>query len=327
MSDIQDQGLEDETSEIQDGVGASTDAESPAIADSSDAIDDSKPEENVLSIVRDVTGAKKDEPAAASSATGEEAGEKPGEEEQPGPDDENYSDVPFNKHPRFQKLLSERNAFKTDADRYQNVQNFLDQQGLDAQETADLLIAGGLMKSNPVEAWKRIKPTIQNLLVAAGEAMPDDLRQRVQAGELTREAAIEISRAKAEAQSSQRQMSFGEQQAVRRQQQEQINAVMTAASGWEADRRVKDPNFEAKLPALRKEIVWLQSQEGVPTTPQGVQVQMKKAYDAVNAAIPAVKPSLARRQPVAPIRGGQVAGNARPEPNSILDIIRANRQT
>jgi hypothetical protein len=73
-----------------------------------------------------------------------------------------YSDVPFNKHPRFQELLAPaQQRSRSDAVRYNNVQNFLDTQGLSAEEAADMLVIGGLMKVNPLEAWKRMQPTLK----------------------------------------------------------------------------------------------------------------------------------------------------------------------
>lgn len=105
--------------------------------------------------------------AAAPSAEGEEAGEAAGD---PAPakaaDDENFSDVPFNQHPRFKQLVRQRNEFRVDAERYNNVQTYIDQQGLSAEEAADGLLIMGLMKTDPAKAWEMLKPRVQTLLVA-----------------------------------------------------------------------------------------------------------------------------------------------------------------
>jgi hypothetical protein len=65
--------------------------------------------------------------------------------------------------------------------------------------------------------------------------------------------------------------------------------------------------------------------EGRPNTPEGVKAQLEKAYKAVNATFRPPAP-VPQRRPVAPVTGGQVAGNQRPEAMSTLDIVKANRR-
>lgn len=300
----------------------------PAVSSPATGEDDNE----LLSVVRDVVKDRK-VVDPASPAEGEEVqGQEPGSEQKK-PDDENFSDVPFNKHPRFQQLLRERNSFKQDAERYQNVDRFLFDAGLSSVEAADGLTIMGLAKTNPAEAWKQIRPWLEKLVVAAGEVIPDDLRQRVAKGELSQDAALEVSKARATAASVQAAQSFREQQEERRQQTSNQNAVQQTAADWEADRMTKDPNFAAKQPAVMKEVIYLQRTDGMPTTPQGVIDMLKKAYKTVNDGLkpaPVTTPAV-RQQPVRPVTGGQVAGNQRPAPAgkemSTLDIIRANRRT
>lgn len=293
--------------------------EQSAEAQSSSAADVSKPAEpkDTLSIVRDVVDPNK--AAAASSAKespegGNAAGQLP-------KDNENFSDVPFNKHPRFQEVLGKLKTAETDATRYRNVENFISEQGLGAEEAADLLRIGGLIKTNPVEAWKQMRPVVERVLIAAGEILPADLKDRVQRNELSPEAAAEISRARASQQSMQVRQQFDQQQGQARQQREMADAVQGAVASWESDRRTRDPNFEAKMPLLQKEVAWLQMKEGRPNNPMGVQAQLQKAYDAVNASYR--PPAATRQKPaVAPIPNGQAAANAAPaKPKSTMDII------
>lgn len=293
-------------------------------ASSSDATGEE--DKDLLSIVRDVVDKDKPKSDPASPADGEEDGDQTDKQAKK-PDDENYEDVPFHKHPRFQHLLRKSKTFEQDAIRYQNVQNFISQQGLNADEAAELLIVGGLRKTDPVATWQRIKPWVQQLLVDAGEVLPDDLRQRVQNGELSQEAAYEISRTKAAHQSMQTTASFRQQQEEQRRQQEAGAAVTGAAQSWEAERRQRDPNFDAKIEPLMKEVAWLQAREGKPKTPEGVREQLQKAYRAVNTAFVAPKPPTQTQRPaLRPVTGGQVAGNQQPKGANTLDIVRANRR-
>ena len=322
---------DNEIEELEPSTSSTLDAEakvtepSPDDANSSDATGDT--DDSLLSVVRDVvTESRKDQ--TASPAEGEEDGQT-ADDLKPKEDAEDYSDVPFNKHPRFQQLLRKAKANEAEATQYRNVQGFLDRSGLSSEEAADGLIIMAMMKTDPVEAWKRLKPRVQTLLVAAGEVLPDDLQQRVTAGEMSRDAAMEVSRARAGVQSVQVRQSFEQQQAQRRQQNEAASALTGAATTWGEDRRRKDPNFDVKLVPLQKEILFLQQTEGKPTTPDGVKAQLAKAYKAVNDALPkpAAQTAPPRKPAIRPITGGQVAGGQKPESMSTIDIVRANRRS
>lgn len=297
---------------------ASNAAPSPATGETED--------DGLLSVVRDVVDAsRKPDDQAASPAEGEEGQvqDDGGAKQQ---DDEDFSDVPFHKHPRFQQLLRKSKAHEQDAVRYRNVQGFMDENGLAAEEAADLLVIGGLMKTNPIEAWKRMKPTIQKLLIAAGEVLPDDLRDRVQKGELAQDAALEVSRSRATQQSVQATRSFEERRRTQQTEQQAVADVQQAAVDWETNRRAKDPNFEAKMPLLMKEVAYLQRIDGVPNTPAGVQAQLAKAYKAIvlpSAATPTPQAKPAPKKAITPVRGGTVAGTPTPAEQSTLDVVRS----
>jgi hypothetical protein len=295
-------------------------------ANSSSAADETP--KDTLSVVRDVVAASQEEKPTepGSSPEGEDATvETAGK----AADDENYTDVPFHKHPRFQQLLRDKKAADVDAVRYRNVESFLERSNLDAAEAADGLEIMGLAKTDPVAAWERMKPFVEKVAIAAGVIMPPDLQQKVQQGHMSREAAIEVSTARAQVQSAQTRQQLQQQQAERRAQMEGQQAIVGAALSWEADRKTKDPNFDAKLPALQREIAYLHSTEGRPNTPQGVTEQCERAYKAVNAAFrpPVTAPTPQRKPAVRPVTGGQVAGNPAAEANSTLDIIRAHRRS
>jgi hypothetical protein len=283
---------------------------------------------STLSVVRDVVNESRGTSDPASPAeSDEDTGKAAGAKKEA--DDENYSDVPFNKHPRFQQLLRKSKAYEQDAVRYQNVQGFLDNHGLSGEEAADGLTIMSLMKTDPAEAWSRLQPTLQKLAVAAGVILSDDLQQRVARGELSPQAASEISQATAKASSVQAAQSFHEQ---RRQQQERTahaTSIQQTAATWEQDRMAKDPNFVAKQQPLMKEIAYLHMTEGKPNTREGVLDQLGRAYKAVNASFRPPAPAAPQQQrPAArPVTGGQVAGNQRPAGGSTLDIVRANRRT
>ena len=323
-----DKTLDSSTSETPDVATGVDQTTTVAAAASSDATGEDQPLDT-LSIVRDVVGLKDAAGAdQASPATGQDDGlTTDAKDEKKEPDDEDFSDVPFSKHPRFKQLIKQRNEFRRDATEYQNVQNFMDKNGIAAEEAAEGFVIMGLMRTDPAAAWERLKPHVQQLLVAAGEVLPDDLAQRVQRGEMPAEAAHEVSRSRAQVQSVQARQSFQEQQAERQRQTEMVGSLVNAATTWEADRRAKDPNFEAKMLPLQKELAFIQMREGKPTTPDGVLDQLKRAYTSVTPAPAPAVPTPQRRPIARNPMSGQFSGNAQPKPETTLDIIRANRGT
>jgi hypothetical protein len=318
------QDEEDREMEIstEDEAGGAKAPEQPATAQSSSATDVSNTvADDTADLVRDVVDQTRQSEEAAASSASEEGGEPPAvraqENEQ---DDENYSDVPFNKHPRFQQVLGKLKTAEVNAERYRNVETYIRDQGLGAEEAADLLYIGGLIKTNPAKAWEQIKPTVEKLLVAAGEILPNDLRALVNDGQLTKAAAMEVSRSRALVTSTEAQRTFERTRADEQRRMETVSAVQSAVGTWESERRERDPNFDAKMPAIEREVTWLQAREGKPDTPKGVRDQLQKAYDNVVKSAPPA-PVARQRPPVRPVTGGQVNGSARPKPSSTLDII------
>lgn len=307
---------------VTDGADASQGAEQSANAQSSGAEDVSETaDEGTLSIVRDVVSKSEEQPAAAASSANEAEGQETDAQQPTEPDNENFSDVPFNKHPRFQQVLGKLKAAETDAQRYRSVETFIGEQGLSGDEAAELLQIGGLIKTNPVEAWKRVLPTIQQLAIAAGEVLPEDLRQRVQNGEMSHEVAMDFSRQRAANQSMTARQEWERNSSQQRQVVELQQQIGSTVNSWESERRARDPNFEAKLPAIEREVAWLQSKEGKPRDVNGVRDQLQRAYTAVSASFAAPIPAAPKPATKRPVTGGQVNGNVRPEPMSTLDII------
>lgn len=278
---------------------------------------------DLLSVVRKVVDGKADD---ADSSTAAETGEEPPEDspasapETVDPDNENYSDVAFHKHPRFQQLLAERREFKAGHDQYAKLTGFLQETGVSSEEAARALELEALRKTNPVEAWKAMKPMVQQLLMEAGELLPADLQQRVKQGELTREMALEMNRLKAAQTAGQRASQHGATVADQRAQQQAVQARVSAVTTWEQATRARDPDFDAKLEDLQKEILWMQKRDGVPADAAGAKKQLDAAFTAVNKR---VRTSAAPRRQTTPVTGGRGAGgNNAPKPQTMLDVVK-----
>lgn len=281
---------------------------------------------DLLSVVRDAVKPKDGDVASPASQESQN-GQPPVDASAPKtdsvePDNENFSDVPFHKHPRFKEVVSERNRYREGARQYEQVQSFLKTNGLGPEDAADALLIWADMKTNPQEAWKRLKPIVQKLLVDAGEVIPGDLKQKVAQGQMSPDAALEMARLRARAgnleQSSARQAEQAQQAQVAAQQR----AISAAAETWEMGVRRSDPDFAAKMDDLKREIVFLQREKGMPNTPEKVREQLDEAYKAVNARVASFRPKQAKT----PVTGGRAAsGSTTAAPGSMLDLVRMGR--
>jgi polyhydroxyalkanoate synthesis regulator phasin len=291
--------------------------------DSSPVITNSVEDSETASIVRDVV--QETPPDSQPEIVAEPEPEAQISEEPKVPDDENFSDVPFHKHPRFQQLLRKSKEAEHDAKMYRNVQMFIDEHGLSAEEAADALIVAGLIKTNPVQALEKLKPIVSAVVKSAGEVLPDDLENRVKNGEMSHDAALDVSRSRAYVESIQRAQHFERQryEAERYRQIEQ--ACQSSAQTWAQERTARDPRFEQKIPLLEDAVAGLQRREGVPNTPDGVRDMLARAYAIVNERYALSNPVPQQKPPITPITGGQVAAT-RTEPKSTLDIIRMHRK-
>lgn len=132
---------------------------------------------------------------------------------------------------------------------------------------------------------------------------------------------MDLSRQRAANQSLTARQEWERNSSQQRQVVELQQQIGSTVNSWESERRLRDPNFEAKLPAIEREVAWLQSKEGKPRNVEGVRAQLDRAYTAVSASFVAPTPAAPKPATKRPVTGGQVNGNVRPEPTSTLDII------
>lgn len=276
---------------------------------------------DLLSVVRDAVQADRD---PASPAGGEDPDSQGGaDEDNADPDDENFSDVPFQKHPRFRELVAQRNHFREGAQQFDQVQTYLRENGVTAEEAAEFITLRAAMKRDPAAAWEQMKPIVHQLLTDAGILLPADLAQRVQAGNLTNEAATEISRERAQrmalSRATEQQKTISEQTA----QATTARNINLAVAKRESDLRRQDPDFDAKREDVMREILWLQRQKGAAKTPEDAVAVVNEAYTNVTKRTRAVA-TPHRTQSKKPVTGGRVSGSkpTTEAPQTMLDIVR-----
>lgn len=289
----------------------------PDSAESSNAQDAGK-DKDLLSVARKVVP-QKPKSAQGSSPDKPEIDSR----KSSGPrDPDDFSDVPFHKHPRFQDLISRLDHYKKGASQFQQVRGFLDNYGINDKEAADALMFVALQKTNPVEAWKMARPVIENLLMAAGEILPPDLTQMVQQQKLTREAAMEISRTRAAMRGVQATAQHSQQAFEAARKREFETSVRSAIGAWETDMQTRDPDFGKKQGFVRDRMVALVQQHGFPQSPDQAVAMARQAHKDVTAFLRSAVPP---KPKVTPAVGGRVA--AAPAPagghKTLMDAARA----
>lgn len=279
----------------------------------------------VRDAVRKTTEGDAASPAGQDKESDQSAEVSKSEQEPKEQDNESFSDVPFHKHPRFKELVAQRDQYREGARQFEQVTSFLETQGITPEEAADMLVLRSLMKHDPQKAWAQLRPMVQQLLIDAGEVLPADLQQRVQKGEMTREAAIEFSRLRAQQTTTQKQATFRQEMEQRDAEARRVSEIRASITDWERETMARDPDFSAKTEALQKEVLWLQRVHGVPKTAADARKQAQTAYENVTKQLTSAVRAQQKPQQ-RPVTGGRVAsGQPSAPPKSILEIVQRAR--
>lgn len=155
--------------------------------------------------------------------------------------------LPFNTHPRFKELVSEKNQYrqvveqtKPLVDQATVTNEFLRDNRISPQEYQSALQYLALLRTDPIQAYAMLKPTYDQLALLSGDKLPQDLQAEVAAGALAQERAVEIAKARA----SQQHQAWRGQQQQQVQQVDQSQVVGTTIQSWAGTKQTLDPDFK-----------------------------------------------------------------------------------
>ena len=231
---------------------------------------------------------------------------------------EDFTDVPFHKHPRFKKVLEERNAYKENAQKFDVMQNYLTDNKLSGEEAAKGLEIMALMKADPMAALNALKPYVQNLSQAAGIVLPQDIQTRVNDGYLDEDAGREMAVLRANEQRAKAQANEYAQAQQQQAAQQHINSLAETVTAWEQKTRQSDPDFDLKQEEIDDRIRVMVSERGRPNTAQDAIAMAREAYEAVNTRF---QSRFADRRPMKTASGGKLGGSPQAEPQSLHEAI------
>jgi hypothetical protein len=159
--------------------------------------------------------------------------------------------LPFNTHPRFKELVTEKNQFKTELEQSKPLveqaritNEFLRDNQIQPQEYQSALQYLMLLRKDPTAAYAMLKPTFEQLALLAGERLPSDLQAEVAAGTIAPERATEL--AKMRAGQNYQQWKNGQQQQTSQMQSSEV--VSGTIQSWASTKQSVDPDFKPGTP-------------------------------------------------------------------------------
>lgn len=286
-------------------------------------------EDSLLSVVQSVVEKSNEQSMQGSDTDSptEEQGQQAEHEQGDGQQTDDFSKLPFNKHPRFRELVKEKNTYKAqmaeyeaDAKQYRDIQSFMQNNGLTAEEVAESLsILAQVKTGDPAKAYELMLQRTQALAVVAGKQLPTDLEEKVEQGYIDRETAQDLHQQRV---SAERKAQLAQSQLAQRSvqdQRSQVNAIASAVSAWEQATKSSDPDFDLKAELVKDRVRAYVASNGMPRTAEAALKLSKDSYDAVTQTLLRVRGDKA---PMRTTVGGKTNGSAAPEPKNLLDVIR-----
>ncbi len=237
---------------------------------------------------------------------------------------------------RFRKLNSDVRArdqlvqqLGPKAEEFDRLDQFVRSAGLSPTDVQGTLRLASQLRSDPHAAYEALLPIMQHLETAIGNVLPTELAQRVQAGYLTEQDALAMSRAASQASFSRQQLEQERVQhqewAQRQERQQQLDTAVSSVENWEKQQATRDPDWHLKQADIR-ELVELEvgrkrlsDQSWLPSNDEALKIT-KAAYDRVNERLRRFvpKPQAMARDP----SGGGASPNSQPQPKDMLDVVR-----
>lgn len=248
-----------------------------------------------------------DEKAEGDKEKGERREKEAEEQDDEGDDLEEGQRVPYD---RFKKVIDQRNetrqklsSMEQEVDQYREghqqfeaIQSFLGQNDLRQQDAVEALQIAAMMNNDPAKALEMLQPKLQMLQQFTGDALPQDLQDQVETGEISREAARELVKTRNQnallQQRQQRSESQQREQQTRQQTQATQQAMAQAADSVQRQIVEADPEYGKKAPFVQKELQVLISQRN-PRTPDEAAALVREAHKNVTRELQRIAP---RRQ-------------------------------
>lgn len=291
---------------------------------------------NVLSESRKKRDKADESPTPGQNAKGKDAEAKPKSETDES--DAEGKPPPFHQHPRWKKLNADFKALEAStaakvaeleplAEVGRSWQKFMTDTGLSQKEVEYGQSIMALMRSAPEDALEVIEDLAVQLRVHVGKALPKDLQEKVDSGEISEEFAKKyhqerVGKTAAEARAKETEGKSVEEQTVRRDRERKA-----AVDEWFAQAKTKDPDFDKLTPMVNDRIAVLaraRKADAGPIEPKEAVEICKQALEDVRKHIKALVPTKTAVEPKRTEHSAPGTGTsqARTAPKTMLDVTR-----
>ena len=292
---------ESSTVETQDVTPAESSPAEPAkdaqVAESSPAEGEKEPD--FVGIVDKALGTE--EPPASGDDGGEAGSKEPEaqkvEAEDGLPDDpteDELKDAAPRTRRRIEHLLDQRkglreavDALKPAAEQWATIDSYRQQQNLKPEYVANAIQIAALIENEPAKAFQVVERLHGMLAQKVGVSLPENLRDAVKTGEITREHAFELSQAKAQASVLQEQRALDTQ---RREQSDRSNALTEqtrvaadTSTAWDKAKSTSDPDWQLKRQEVANRVELRLRSEGIPETSESMLKVLEEEAKAVES--------------------------------------------
>lgn len=240
---------------------------------------------------------------------------------------------------RIENLVQERNVrdgriaeLEPQAKQFETIMRFVEDAGLTKDEVNQGFDVMRSLKQNPIQAYERLKPIMDQLEQIVGVRLAPDLQEAVQLGQITEAHARELSTARSRSTVTQQQLQRRDQRDTTQREQQNFQTRVNEAAGkvteWETTQAKTDPDWKLKLPRMQElvelEITRRQRQDRAyfPSTEEALQFS-KDALTKVNAEYKQFAP---RPRAVSPGHVDAAATRSSAKPKTMLEAARMGLQ-
>lgn len=311
-----------------------------------DVTAEAEEEETLLSVIQDTVKETRDDVGPEDSLPSEEGDEQPptaevseaSETEETDElvtnDGDTFSEAEFSAlkdktKRRFEALLKERNVGMQAQSELQQLNDVLHQNHISGEEMGDMMRALAQYKAGDFDGFMQLmNPYIQHSSHATGQALPQDIQERLDDGYIDEAAAKELSQARAVHAHQQQMLEHGQrdqqaaiQAAAQAQVQIQAGDIRDSVNRWEADIRSRDADYDRKAEMIRTNSEVLMARHGRPANAQQALQLAQDAYAMTNETLKTISPDAKPVKP-GPTSSHVPSQHASTKPTSMLEAVR-----
>lgn len=272
----------------------------------------SKNKENTNKKPKADGAAKPGQPGDAAAADGEKPGEKQGRaaDQQADPNQEVPEEVA--KHPAYVRLQAISQELHADAVAHQDTIAYMQENQIPVEDYEQGMFLLALSKKDPQAFVGELRKVLDQYETALNIRLPADLQARVDAGEMTEEAAKEFNAERVKNLALQGQNRQKDTHITRDAQQKDITETNNIVNRFFEETAKSDPHVVGKAKAIAGEMLRLQQRWGAPQNAQQKLQLVQAAYKSVNEMMGAERRPAKPTNKNPPPAGHGPSGNAIP---------------